>query len=102
MKFYVVPLAFFAARCVGTATAAGIAPIPEQAAISFETHVRPILRAYCFDCHGANDKPEGGLDLRLAAADRERGRQWSSRRPRQSRSELVIAAGSCRGNATHR
>ena len=65
MKFYVVPLAFFAARCVGTATAAGTATAPEQAAVSFETHVRPILRAYCFDCHGANEKPEGGLDLRL-------------------------------------
>ena len=65
MKFYVVPLAFFAARCVGTAAAAGTATAPEQAAVSFETHVRPILRAYCFDCHGANEKPEGGLDLRL-------------------------------------
>src|SRR5580765_7181767 len=65
MKFYVVPLAFFAARCVGTATAAGTATAPEQAAVRFETHVRPILRTYCFDCHGANEKPEGGLDLRL-------------------------------------
>src|SRR6188472_401132 len=65
MKFYVVPLAFFAARCVGTVAAAGTASAPEQAAVNFETHVRPILRAYCFDCHGANEKPEGGLDLRL-------------------------------------
>ncbi|MFM8572067.1 MAG: DUF1549 domain-containing protein, partial [Pirellula sp.] len=33
--------------------------------ISFETDIRPILREYCLDCHGANEKPEGSLDLRL-------------------------------------
>ena len=31
----------------------------------FETEIRPILREYCFDCHGAVDEMEGGLDLRL-------------------------------------
>lgn len=31
----------------------------------FETEVRPILREYCFDCHGAVEELEGGLDLRL-------------------------------------
>src|SRR6476646_3651603 len=65
MKFYILPLAFLAARCVCTAAAAGTATAPEQAAVSVETHVRPMLRTYCFDCHGANEKPEGGLDLRL-------------------------------------
>lgn len=33
--------------------------------ITFERHIRPILRQYCFDCHGATDKKEGNLDLRL-------------------------------------
>ena len=33
--------------------------------LTFEEHIRPILKAYCFDCHGADDKPEGQLDLRL-------------------------------------
>ena len=32
---------------------------------SFEQHVRPILKAYCFDCHGDAEKLEGNLDLRL-------------------------------------
>ncbi len=32
--------------------------------LTFEQHVRPILKAYCLDCHGG-DKLEGGLDLRL-------------------------------------
>lgn len=31
----------------------------------FESDVRPILRAYCLDCHGADPELKGGLDLRL-------------------------------------
>ena len=38
----------------------------EESAPHFETEVRPILREYCLDCHGATAAPEGGLDLRLA------------------------------------
>ena len=33
--------------------------------IVFETHVRPILKANCFHCHGEGTKLESGLDLRL-------------------------------------
>ncbi len=33
--------------------------------IVFEQHIRPILREYCFDCHGAGQKNEANLDLRL-------------------------------------
>lgn len=32
---------------------------------SFEAHVRPILKAHCFQCHGEEGEPQGGLDLRL-------------------------------------
>ncbi|MDR3633681.1 MAG: PSD1 and planctomycete cytochrome C domain-containing protein [Isosphaeraceae bacterium] len=32
----------------------------------FERDVRPVLKAYCLDCHGASETPKGGLDLRLA------------------------------------
>ncbi len=31
----------------------------------FEKDIRPIFREYCFDCHGATEELEGGLDLRL-------------------------------------
>jgi uncharacterized membrane protein len=31
----------------------------------FEADIRPILREYCLDCHGASDQIEGSLDLRL-------------------------------------
>jgi len=33
--------------------------------LTFEQHVHPIFRAYCFDCHGAGEEKEGELDLRL-------------------------------------
>jgi hypothetical protein len=34
--------------------------------LTFEQHVRPILKAHCFQCHGEEDEKEGSLDLRLA------------------------------------
>ncbi len=37
----------------------------EPEAVSFEREVRPILREYCFDCHGATEDKKGNLDLRL-------------------------------------
>lgn len=33
--------------------------------LTFEEHIRPILRTYCLDCHGGEAKLEGNLDLRL-------------------------------------
>jgi hypothetical protein len=31
----------------------------------FERHIRPILKEFCLDCHGAAENHEGSLDLRL-------------------------------------
>ncbi|MBL8826523.1 MAG: PSD1 domain-containing protein [Planctomycetaceae bacterium] len=36
-----------------------------EAPITFESHVRPILKAQCFHCHGEDGEKKGGLDLRL-------------------------------------
>ncbi len=33
--------------------------------LTFEQHVRPILKAYCLDCHGGHEEVQGKLDLRL-------------------------------------
>ncbi|MFK5921198.1 MAG: PSD1 and planctomycete cytochrome C domain-containing protein [Verrucomicrobiota bacterium] len=33
--------------------------------ITYEQHIRPILKANCFHCHGEGDKLKGDLDLRL-------------------------------------
>jgi hypothetical protein len=34
--------------------------------VQFETHVRPILKAHCWHCHGEVDEMKGSLDARLA------------------------------------
>jgi mono/diheme cytochrome c family protein len=41
------------------------APPATDSPPTFETHARPILKAYCFQCHGEQGKTESGLDLRL-------------------------------------
>jgi hypothetical protein len=33
--------------------------------LTFEKDVRPIVKAHCTHCHGEEEKPEGGVDLRL-------------------------------------
>ena len=57
---------------VGAVTSSVIAAADEPTAsapatdiLTFETSVRPILKAYCLDCHGGIEKLSGGLDLRL-------------------------------------
>jgi mono/diheme cytochrome c family protein len=49
---------------------AGVARSDETSAEAptFEATVRPILKAHCFQCHGEEAKPKGGLDLRLVRA----------------------------------
>jgi mono/diheme cytochrome c family protein len=44
--------------------------------LTFEQHIRPILRAHCLECHGEGRKLRGSLDLRLrrfALAGGDRG-----------------------------
>lgn len=43
-------------------------------ALTFEKHVRPILKAYCLDCHGGDKKLRGGLDLRLKRTTEQGGK----------------------------
>lgn len=39
--------------------------VDADARLTFEKDIRPIFRAHCFDCHGAEEELKGGLDLRL-------------------------------------
>ena len=60
------PLLGFLLLAVATAPVRAAAPIPTtQPTPRFEQHVRPILKAHCFECHGESAKPKAGLDLRL-------------------------------------
>ena len=40
-------------------------PLAAAEPLTFEQHVRPILKVHCFQCHGEEEKHEGNLDLRL-------------------------------------
>ena len=33
--------------------------------LTFEKDVRPIVKAHCTHCHGEEEEPDGGVDLRL-------------------------------------
>jgi hypothetical protein len=47
-------------------TAAFSGSVVAAEALTFEKHVRPILKAQCFHCHGEAGETKGGLDSRLA------------------------------------
>ena len=59
MRIFIPVIATLLIRCVGTLDAADATPV------LFERDVRPILKAHCWQCHGEEEKPEAGLDLRL-------------------------------------
>ncbi len=54
----------FAGGLSSRSQAADISAAPAQP-LTFEQHVRPILKVFCLDCHGGGEKLEGKLDLRL-------------------------------------
>ena len=50
-------------------------------ALTFETAVRPILKASCFHCHGEDEVTKGGLDVRLVRLMLEGGESGSGLTP---------------------
>lgn len=50
---------------VGLLLTVGASGVRAEEPLSFEEHVRPILKAHCLACHGEDGKKEGSLDLRL-------------------------------------
>lgn len=40
-------------------------PLAAEEPLHFETHIRPLLKVHCFQCHGDEEKHEASLDLRL-------------------------------------
>jgi mono/diheme cytochrome c family protein len=60
-----VGIACFLPLAVPVASVAQKKAIAPGTPLTYENHVRPILKAHCFECHGESKKPRGGLDLRL-------------------------------------
>jgi mono/diheme cytochrome c family protein len=58
--------------------------------LTFETHVRPILKAHCFDCHGAEEELKGKLDLRLVRLMRKGGESGAAIEPGKPESSLLL------------
>jgi mono/diheme cytochrome c family protein len=43
----------------------GLVGLPAAESPDYETEIRPILKEHCTHCHGEEEKPKGGVDLRL-------------------------------------
>lgn len=69
----------------------------EARELTFERDVRPILKAHCTHCHGEEEKPKGGVDLRLRRfMDRkleDGGRVLVPGRPDESEMVLLMREG---------
>lgn len=46
----------------------------DETRVSYDTEVRPIFKALCFQCHGEESRPKGKLDMRLVRLMAEGGR----------------------------
>ena len=58
--------------------------------LTFERDIRPILRAHCFDCHGATAEPKGGLDLRQVRKMQTGGESGTAIVPGNADESLVL------------
>jgi len=58
--------------------------------VTFEEHVRPLLKAHCLDCHGATETLEGSLDLRLVRLMRAGGDSGPAIVPGDAAGSLIL------------
>ena len=58
--------------------------------ITFEKEIRPIFKAYCLDCHGATEKPKGGLDLRLKRFIQKGGKSGAAIKDKDPIESLLV------------
>jgi hypothetical protein len=71
------------------ASGAGASDSPGE--LTFEKDVRPIFREFCFDCHGATEQPEAGLDLRLVRFLQQGGESGPALIPGEPEKSLLLA-----------
>lgn len=65
-------------------------PVRGDGPLTFEQHVRPILKAHCLDCHGATDELKGGLDLRLRRLMEKGGDSGVGLKPGSPAESLIV------------
>ncbi len=63
---------------------------PAAKALTFDRDVRPILKEYCLDCHGAGERLEGKLDLRLRRFLQLGGNSGPAMVPRDPAKSLML------------
>jgi len=81
---------------VGSILAAGSAAPKLPSRPVFERDIRPIFKAHCFHCHGEEEKPKGGVDLRqrrLLLKASESGPVLVPGKPGQSHLLSVVKSG---------
>ncbi len=71
---------FFGGSCLGDS----------ESRLTFEHDIRPVLKEYCFDCHGAAEKLKGELDLRLRRSIAQGGEHGPAIIPGTSDESLIL------------
>ena len=75
---------------LAVSSAPGVAVKGEEPPLTFERDVRPILKAYCLDCHGGEEELEGDLDLRLRRFAAEGGLSGPAIEPGHPEESLLM------------
>ena len=81
---------FLALLLVAAFSTFATAQTAKKKGITFEKDVRPIFRKHCFDCHGAEAKLRGGLDLRLRRFMVKGGESGAAIVPGKANDSLLI------------
>jgi cytochrome c553 len=71
--------------------ARGVEGPGSQAPLTFEEHIRPILKAACFRCHGGEGQAKGNLDMRLRRNLVQGGDSGPAIEPGQRNGSLLYA-----------
>jgi mono/diheme cytochrome c family protein len=84
-----VTLAFTAALYLAVAVSSSSSAAADRP-LTFERDVRPIFKAYCFECHGAGETLKGKLDLRLRRFLAKGGKSGPAVVPHQAAKSLLV------------
>jgi cytochrome c553 len=83
---------FWACSCAVASRAADPATSDQRTAEFFESKIRPVLAARCFECHGGGAKSEGNLRLDSRAALLRGGDRGPAVKPGEPKESLLVSA----------